>query len=88
MMNSIEVQPTPTAATPQPNIEAPQFPLDPTNPLVWILLLTALLGNTDEVINAITKLIQAIAALKSDNTKADHTNKPDRNRQAKNNRNS
>ncbi|XGV94278.1 MAG: hypothetical protein ACAF41_00290 (plasmid) [Leptolyngbya sp. BL-A-14] len=47
----------------QPNIEPPQFPLDSTNPLVWLLLLTALLRNTDEVINAVTKLIQAIGAL-------------------------
>lgn len=76
MMNSIETQPIPTTSVPLPAPEAPQFPLDPTNPLVWILLLTALLGNTDEVINAITKLIQAIASLKSGNRKENENRDP------------
>ena len=64
MMNPIETQPVPPIAPPLPNVESPQFPLDPTNPLVWILGISALLSNTDEVINASTKLIQAIATLK------------------------
>ena len=79
MMNSIETQPVPTIAPPLPKAESPQYPLDPTNPLVWILLITALLGNTDEVINAVTKLIQAIASLKSGNGKRSQgRNKRDR----------
>ncbi|HEY9699020.1 MAG TPA: hypothetical protein V6D10_17280 [Trichocoleus sp.] len=69
MMNSIETQPITTIAPPLAKPESPQFPPDPTNPLVWILLITALLGNADEVINAITQLIQAIASLKSGNGK-------------------
>lgn len=61
MTNSITTQPVPAAPAPAP----PQFPLDPANPLVWILLITTLLGNADEVINAITKLIQAITSLQT-----------------------
>jgi hypothetical protein len=53
-----------TIAPSLPNPEPPQFPLDPNNPLVWILLMTALLGNMDEVINAIAGLIRAIASLR------------------------
>ena len=67
MMNSIETQPTMTIAPPLTNPEPPQFPLDPNNPLVWILLITALLGNTDEAINAIARLIRAIASLRQSN---------------------
>ena len=69
MMNSIETQPIPTIAPPLPNTGSPQFLLDPTNPLIWILLITALLGNTDEVINAIAELIRVIASLKRGNSK-------------------
>lgn len=70
MMNSLETQPITTIAPPLPNPEPLQFPLDPNNPLVWILLITALLGNTDEVISAIAGLIRAIASLKHGNRKS------------------
>ena len=69
MMNSIETQPITTIAPALPNTESPQFPLDPTNPLVWILLITPLLGNTDEVINAITALIREIRSLRQGDDK-------------------
>jgi hypothetical protein len=78
MMSPIETQPISTIATPLPKTESPQFPLDPTNPLVWILLITALLGNTDEVINAMTKLIEAIASLREDKSKPSAGKKHDR----------
>lgn len=64
MMNSIETQPITPIAPPAPTLEAPQFPLDPTNPLVWILVISALLGNTDEVLYGMAELIRAIASLK------------------------
>ncbi|MBE9012451.1 hypothetical protein IQ250_19825 [Pseudanabaenaceae cyanobacterium LEGE 13415] len=41
----------------------PQIPIDPTNPLSWIMVLTLLLGTTEKPINASAKLICAIAAL-------------------------
>jgi hypothetical protein len=78
MMNPITTQTTTTIAAPLPKIESPQFPLDPTNPLVWLLLITALLGNTDEVINAMAKLIEAIASLKGGNGKPSAGKKRDR----------
>lgn len=64
MMNSIQTQPITTIAPPVPTPETPQFPLDPTNPLVWILVTSALLGNTDEVLHGMAELIRAIASLK------------------------
>lgn len=71
MMNSIETQTIPTTSTPYPipKVDSPQVPLDPTNPLVWVLVMTALLGNTDEVINAIANLLRAIASFKGDRGK-------------------
>ncbi|MCU0567734.1 MAG: hypothetical protein MUF49_14185 [Oculatellaceae cyanobacterium Prado106] len=39
------------------------FPLDSTNPLVWIIVLTALLGTIEKPLNAVAKVIRAIAAL-------------------------
>lgn len=78
MMNSIETQPALTIAPPLPKPETPHFPLDPTNPLVWILLITPLLSNTDEVINAVTKLIQAIAAIRRGNGKPGRGKRSDR----------
>ena len=80
MMNSIETQPVTTIAPPLPNPESPQVPLDPTNPLVWILLITPLLGNTDEVINAITALIREIASLRQGNDKDGKGRRSDRDR--------
>lgn len=62
-----------------PELELPQFPLDPTNPLIWILLITALLGNADEVINAATKLTQAIASFRRSSGKSGKGRRSDRN---------
>jgi hypothetical protein len=51
---------------------------DSHNPLAWVLVLALLLGNTDEVINAITGLIRVIASRKdnkgndSESKKGDH----------------
>lgn len=42
-----------------PTLDIPSVPMDPNNPLAWILLLTLLLGNTDEALNALTNLVQA-----------------------------
>ena len=49
---------------PNLSIELSQVPLDPTNPLVWILVLTLLLSHTDEVINAVANLVTALANFK------------------------
>ena len=64
MMNSIETQPVPSISVSLPTLESPHIPIDPGNPLAWILVLTLLLGNTDEVLNAIAHLIQTIATCK------------------------
>ncbi len=81
MMNSNKtqlVQAIPSNLPQPPNLESPQFPLDPTNPLIWILLITALLSNADEVINAATKLIQAIASLRRSSGKRGKSRRSDR----------
>lgn len=52
-----------TEAPDLPTLDLPTNALDPTNPLAWVICLTLLLGNTDEVINAIAKLLRAIASL-------------------------
>ena len=45
-----------------------QIPLDPHNPLAWILVLTIFLGTTEKNLNAIANLIRVIALyLKSRN---------------------
>ncbi len=41
----------------------------PTDPLAWILATTMLLKHTAQTINAVTRLIQAIASLKNGNEK-------------------
>lgn len=51
------------------NIDFSQFAIDPTDPLAWILATTMLLKHTAQTINAVTKLIQAIASLKNGNEK-------------------
>lgn len=68
-MNAIETQPISTVTSPLPDTEFPQISTDPNNPLAWILLITLLLSNTDEVINAVANLIRAVAALKRRNRK-------------------
>ena len=53
-----------------PTLDLPPNTLDPANPLAWILCLTLLLSNMDEVINATAKLVRAIGALnKNDDEK-------------------
>lgn len=79
MMNSIETQPIPAVSAPLPKVESPQFALDPTNPLVWILVITMLLGNADEVIRAIAELIQAIASFNRRNSKRSNSKRKERN---------
>jgi hypothetical protein len=51
------------------NIDFSQFAIDPTNPLAWILATNMLLKYTAQTINAVTRLIQAIASLKNGNEK-------------------
>ena len=64
-----------------PELPAPtptEFPLDPTNPLAWILVLTFFLGNTDEVLNAIANLIQTVASCgRGQNKKSDGSDRND-----------
>lgn len=69
MMNSLETPPTIPVAPVQPN----QLPIDPTNPLAWILVLTLLLSHTDEVINAVANLIRALK--RSDRTQRKRDNR-------------
>jgi hypothetical protein len=69
MTNPIETQPMLTIDPSLPNVELPQIPIDSTNPLAWILVMTMLLSSIDEPINAAAKLIRAIAALKPGNDK-------------------
>jgi hypothetical protein len=67
MLNSTRSTATETIAPPLPQLpplDAPPVSIDPTNPLAWILVITFLLSNTDEVINAIANLIGAIADCK------------------------
>lgn len=59
--------------TPQTQPSQPQLPsqlptpgqitLDPTNPLIWILIITALLGNLDEPIQATANLLKQLNTL-------------------------
>jgi isocitrate/isopropylmalate dehydrogenase len=51
------------------NIDFSQFAIDPTNPLAWILATNMLLKHTAQTINAVTRLIHAIASLKDGNEK-------------------
>jgi hypothetical protein len=58
-MNAITTQPA------QPNLPqiAPSLPIDPSNPLAWIIVLTTLLSATAKPLNATAKVITAIVAL-------------------------
>ena len=59
-----------------PNIaQSNQLPIDPTNPLAWILVLTLLLSRTDEVINAVANLIRTLK--RKDDTQQDNDNSND-----------
>jgi hypothetical protein len=72
MMNSNQILPTQTTSTelPQlPNPNLPSIPTDPGNPLAWILVMTLLLGNIDEIINALANLIRARTSSKRNNRK-------------------
>jgi hypothetical protein len=72
MMNQTEGKAIQTIdpAHPAPsNLEFPNFALDSTNPLAWILAITMFLKHTAQTIDAATKLIQAIAPRKKDNEK-------------------
>ncbi len=63
MMNLQSTQPIQTIE-PQLPTTLPQIPIDPTNPLSWVLVLTLLLGTTEKPINATANLFRAIAALR------------------------
>ena len=72
MMNQTEGKAIQTIdpAHPAPsNLEFPNFAIDPTNPLAWILAITMLLKHTAQTIDAATKLIQAISPRKNSNEK-------------------
>ena len=62
MMNLQSTQPIQTI-DPQLPTTLPQIPIDPTNPLSWVLVLTLFLGTTEKPINATASLIRAIATL-------------------------
>ena len=61
--NATVVQTLKTEEPILPTLDVPPDTLDPANPLAWVLCLTLLLSNMDEVINATAKLVRAIAAL-------------------------
>ncbi|KAM3113640.1 hypothetical protein [Phormidesmis sp. 146-33] len=63
MMNLQSTQPI-QSIEPQLPTSLPQIPIDPTNPLSWVLVLTLFLGTTEKPINATASLIRAIAALR------------------------
>ena len=69
MMNHKEGKAIQTIDPAQPSIDFSHFAIDPTNPLAWILASTMLLSHTAQTINAVTRLIQAIASLKNGNEK-------------------
>jgi hypothetical protein len=61
-----ELQPQSTTLEPsQPTFPVlpTDLPLDSTNPLVWVIFLTALLSNTEKPLNATANLTRAIAEL-------------------------
>jgi hypothetical protein len=72
MMNHTEGKTIQTIdhAHPAPsNLDFSHFAIDPTNPLAWVLVTTMFLKHTAQTINAVTRLIQAIAPLKNGNEK-------------------
>ena len=62
MMNLQSTQPL-QSIEPQLPTTLPQIPIDPTNPLSWVLVLTLFLGTTEKPITATASLIRAIAIL-------------------------
>ncbi len=62
MMNLQSTQPI-QSIEPQLPTTLPQIPIDPTNPLSWVLVLTLFLGTTEKPINATASLIRVIATL-------------------------
>jgi hypothetical protein len=69
MMNTTQSQTIQTVPTQFPQLpDMTQLPLDSHNPLMWILVFSALLTATEKPLNAIANLIRAIAPfLKSHN---------------------
>ena len=65
MMNASINQTITPLEQPPSNHTQPGIPIDPTNPLAWVLVISMLISSIDEPINAIAKLIQAIIELKS-----------------------
>lgn len=72
MMNLQSTQPIQTI-DPQLPTTLPQIPIDPTNPLSWVLVLTLFLGTTEKPINATASLIRAIATLINTLTRNKHS---------------
>jgi hypothetical protein len=60
---------------PQLPTTLPQIPVDPTNPLSWILVITLFLSSTEKPINAIARLLRAIADLRVTIAKTSHRKK-------------
>ncbi len=72
MMNHTQgkaIQTIDPAQPTHPNLDFSHFAIDTSNPLAWILATTMLLKHTAQTINAMTKLIQAIAPHKNSNQK-------------------
>jgi hypothetical protein len=62
MMNSTQSQTIQTVPTQLPQIpDMTQLPLDPHNPLIWILVFSSLITATAKPLNAIANLLRAIA---------------------------
>lgn len=62
MMNLQSTQPI-QSIEPQLPTPLPQIPVDPTNPLSWMLVITLLLSSTEKPINAATNLVREIVTL-------------------------
>lgn len=65
-MSTQDMPTLPTIApdlAPLPHVELPPIPLDPTNPLIWVVMLILLLSHTDDLINAVANLVQVITPL-------------------------
>jgi hypothetical protein len=60
-MNTTQSQTIQTVPTPLPQIpDMTQLPLDPRNPLIWILVFSTLITATEKPLNAIANLLRAI----------------------------
>jgi hypothetical protein len=60
-MNTTTTQPT-IPINPNQPILPPEMPLDPTNPLIWLLTIAIFLGTTEKNLNAIANLLRAISS--------------------------